>query len=94
MTDNKENVLEKVCTERHRAIDDKLRIVENRLNSHSERMNAVEDAAIKLTNMVESIAKKDFFDKILILAVFIIALVLAGMILGPDIAGKMVGGIR
>ncbi len=94
MNENNQSVLEKVCSERHKAVDDKLKTAEERLGSQSRRIDAVEDAVIRLTNVVESMAKKDFFDKILILTVFIIALVLCAMILGPEITGKMAGAIK
>lgn len=91
---NDDNVLEKVCTERHRSVDEKIRSAEDRLNSHSNRIDSVEDAVIRLTNLVESMAKKDVFDKILTLSVLIISLVLAAMILGPEITGKILGGAK
>lgn len=91
---NENNVLEKVCIEKHRSVDDKLKSANDRLNSHSARIDSVEDAVIRLTNLVESMAKKDIFDKILTLSVFIISLVLAAMILGPQITGKILGGLK
>ncbi len=89
-----DNVLEKVCAEKHKSVDDKLKAAEARLDDHSDRIGCVEDAVIRLTNIVESIAKKDVFDKILTLSVFIISLVLAAMILGPEITGKILGGAK
>ncbi|MCR4436147.1 MAG: hypothetical protein QHH06_10240 [Clostridiales bacterium] len=91
MSEN-EVTLKAVCEEKHKAIDEKFERDERRLNDHSDRIGTVEDAVIKLTAMVEEIKKKDFFDKLLILCVFIMVIVVAAMVLGPEITGKIVGG--
>ncbi|MCX8131022.1 MAG: hypothetical protein N3I35_13105 [Clostridia bacterium] len=89
-----ENVLEKVCDEKHKSINDRDKVVDTRLNSHSGRLDSVEDAVVKLTAMVEEIRKKYFFDKILILCVFIMVIVVASIELGPELTGKMIGGMK
>jgi hypothetical protein len=89
-----ETVTRTECVLKHEAIKDKERVTEKRLNDHSERIGSVEDAIIKLTLMVESQTKKDLFDKILIISVFVISLVLAGVILGPEIIGKIMGTVK
>jgi hypothetical protein len=87
-------VTRRECELNHKAIEDKERVTEKRLNEHSVRINSVEDAIIRLTLMAESQAKKDIFDKILIISVFVISLVLAGVILGPEIIGKIMGTVK
>jgi len=87
-------VLEKVCDEKHKSIEDKLRVADTRLNDHTHRIGSVEDAVIQLTNMVDSIAKRDIFDKILIVSIFIVALVLAGIVLGPGLTKEIIGSIK
>jgi len=93
MSEN-EVTLRAVCEEKHKAIDEKLDRDERRLNDHSSRIGTVEDAIIKLTAMVEDIKKKDVFDKILIVCVLIMVLVVAAMVLGPEITGKIMGGVK
>lgn len=88
------NVIEKVCEEKHKAIDSKLEAITIDLQANNERIGKVEDAVIMLTNMVESIEKRDFFDKILILSVFIISIVLIAIVLGPEITGRIIGNIK
>ena len=88
-----ESALKVVCDERHKTIDEKFGRDDKRLNDHSMRIGTVEDAIIKLTAMVEDIKKKDVFDKILIVCVLIMVLVVAAMVLGPEISGKILGGV-
>lgn len=94
MNDYNENVLEKVCEERHKAVDDRQKAVDKRLNENSRRIDSVEDAVIKLTNMVEAITKRDIFDKMIILSVFFVCLVLAGIVLGPEIVARLIGSVK
>ena len=51
----------------------------------------MQEAIIKLTTLVDSIGKKSIFDKILTMSVFIIAVVLLAVILGPEYVGKILG---
>lgn len=85
-------VLEKVCEEKHKSIEQHLGVIDIRLNDHSSKIGTVEDAVIRLTAMQESMRKERFFDKVLIIAVFIISIVIAAMVLGPEITGKILGG--
>lgn len=89
-----EFVSKDVCTEKHKATDEKDRITENRLNDHSGRIKSVEQAVLILTEMVKSQQKKDVFDKILIISVFIMCIIIASIVLGPDITGKILGGAK
>ncbi len=89
-----DSVMEKVCNEKHKAIDSRINTTEASVRENNKRISDVEEALIKLTNMVETLAKKDFFDKTLILSVFIISLVLAGVVLGPEIIGKIISGLK
>lgn len=52
-----------LCIEKHKAIDEKHRITEDRLNDHSGRIKSVEQAIIVLTEMVKSQSKKIFLIK-------------------------------
>lgn len=85
-------VYEKVCDEKHKAIKERLDTDNNRLNEHSKRMDTIEEAVIKLTMLVEDAKKKSVFDKILIVSLFIMVVVIAAMVLGPTITGKILGG--
>lgn len=89
-----EFVNKEFCNERHKSIDDKDRVAENRLNDHAGRIKSVEQAVIVLTEMVKAQAKRNIFDKVLIVSVFVMCLVVAGIVLGPEITGKMIGGIK
>jgi len=89
-----DNVLKEVCREKHKAIDEKHGVFDKRLNDHSSRIGSVEDAIIKLTSMVESIGKRDIFDKVLIVSIFATVIVLAAIVLGPEITGKIVGSLK
>jgi hypothetical protein len=91
---NENNVLEKVCEEKHKLVEDKLKTAENRMNENMNRLNSVEDAVIKLTNVVETIAKRNIFDKIMIVSIFLISIVLCAIILGPEITGRILGGVK
>ena len=93
-TESMENtVTEKTCEAKHEAIKDNDKRTETRLNAHSEEIGDIKAAVLKLTIMVDSIGKKSIFDKILILSVFMIGLALLAVILGPDVAGRFVGGV-
>lgn len=88
-----ENVSKEACEKEHKRVDENMNRTEQRLNSHSDRLDSVEDAVLKLTVLVESIGKKSVFDKMLTVAVFIIAVVLLAVILGPEYVGKVIGGM-
>jgi len=83
-----------VCNERHKSIDEKLSVHERRLNAHSERISTMEDAVLKLTLLVEQARKRDIYDKILTICIFIMCLVLLGIVLGPEIMGKIISNVR
>jgi len=88
-----ENTVSKeLCTEKHKAVDENLKRVETRINKHSEQIDLLTELQIKLASMVELIRKKDIFDKILIISVFLVCLMLAAIILGPEILGRIIGG--
>ena len=88
-----DNVTKEACEKEHRRVDENMSRTEDRLNKHSDRLDSVEDAVLKLTVLVESLGKKSIFDKILTVSVFIIALVLLAVILGPEYVGKVIGGM-
>jgi len=88
-----ENVSGETCKAIHKGVDESMNRTEQRLNNHSDRIDSVEDAVLKLTIMVDSIGKKSIFDKMLTVSVFIIAVVLLAVILGPEYVGKVIGGI-
>lgn len=89
-----DNVMKEVCEEKHSSVDYKIKTMSTDIGNNSERIRVVEDAIIMLTNMAELTAKRDFFDKILILSVFIISIVLIALILGPELTGKFIGGFN
>jgi hypothetical protein len=89
-----ENVSNETCKAIHKGVDDNLSRAEQRLNNHSERLDSVEAAVLKLTILVDSIGKKSIFDKILAVSVLIIAVVLLALVLGPEYVGKVIGGIK
>lgn len=90
-----ENAVNKdFCEERHRAVKDRDDVQDNRLNDHSKRIGTVEDAVVRLTFLVEQAKKRDIFDKILTICVFVTCLILAAIVLGPEVTRKMIGGIR
>jgi hypothetical protein len=86
-------VSEKTCDERHKGLDKEFDRTERRLNAHSEQIDSMQEAIIKLTTLVDSIGKKSIYDKILTLSVLIIAVVLLAVILGPEYVGKILGGM-
>ena len=88
-----DNVAKEACEKEHRRVDENMSRTEDRLNKHSDRLDSVEDAVLKLTVLVDSIGKKSIFDKMLTASVFIIALVLLAVILGPEYVGKVIGGM-
>lgn len=87
-------VNEKFCEERHRSLKEKEDVQDKRLNDHSTRISTVEDAVVRLTFLVEQSKKRDIFDKILTICVFVMCMVLLGIVLGPEITGKMLGGLK
>lgn len=90
-----ENVVSKdLCKEKHDATKEKFDTQDRRLNDHSTRISTVEDAVIRLTLLVEQSKNRDIFDKILTICVLIMCIVLLGVVFGPEIAGKMLGGIK
>jgi hypothetical protein len=86
-------VNEKTCNATHAGIDKEFDRTERRLNAHSEQIDSLQEAIIKLTTLVDSIGKKSIYDKILTLSVLIIAMVLLAVILGPEYVGKILGGM-
>lgn len=88
-----ENVSKEACEKEHKRVDENMSRLEQRLNSHSVKIDSVEQAVLKLTVLVESLGKKSIFDKILTISVFIIAVVLLAVILGPEYVGKVIGGM-
>ena len=88
-----DNVAKEACEKEHRRVDENMSRTEDRLNKHSDRLDSVEDAVLKLTVLVDLIGKKSIFDKMLTASVFIIALVLLAVILGPEYVGKVIGGM-
>lgn len=88
-----QTVFEKVCNEKHKAVDQHLDVVDKRLNKHSGKIGSVEDAIIRLTALQGESRREKLFDKILIITVFIISIILAAMVLGPAITGKILGGV-
>jgi hypothetical protein len=86
-------VNEKTCNATHGSIEKEFDRTERRLNAHSEQIDSLQEAIIKLTTLVDSIGKKSIYDKILTLSVLIIAVVLLAVILGPEYVGKILGGM-
>lgn len=86
-------VNEKTCNATHSGIEKEFDRTERRLNAHSEQIDSIQEAIIKLTTLVDSIGKKSIYDKILTLSVLIIAVVLLAVILGPEYVGKILGGM-
>jgi predicted RNA-binding protein with EMAP domain len=87
-----ENVSKDSCEKEHKRVDENMDRTEKRLNSHSGEIHDIKEAVLKLTIMVEAIGKKSVFDKILIISVFMMGVVLVAVVLGPELAGKFVGG--
>lgn len=87
-------VNEKTCNATHSGIEKEFDRTERRLNAHSEQIDSMQEAIIKLTTLVDSIGKKSVYDKILTLSVLIIAVVLLAVILGPEYVGKILGGMK
>jgi hypothetical protein len=88
-----DSVAKEACEKEHRRVDENMNRTEDRLNKHSDRLDSVEDAVLKLTVLVDAIGKKSIFDKVLTVSVFIIAVVLLAVILGPEYVGKLIGGM-
>jgi hypothetical protein len=89
-----ETVSEKTCQAIHKGIDEKFGNTGDTLRDHDTRINSVEDAVLKLTVLVDSLGKKSIFDKIMTVSVFIIAVVLLALILGPEYVGKVLGAVK
>jgi len=87
-----ENVSKETCEAKHKAVDGDMARVETRLNSHSGEIRDIKEILIKLTSMVDQIGKKSVFDKLLIVSVFMMGIVLLVVVLGPELAGKLIGG--
>lgn len=91
------NVLEKVCNERHKNIDEKLKAVDKRLGEHSDKINSVEDAVIVLTEMNKRQEKRGILDKILTVGISILCIlvvfVLLALIFGPENATNIIKAI-
>jgi len=85
-------VEEKTCEAKHEKVNENVNRLEIRVNKHSDRITSVEEALIKLTTMVDQIGKKSIFDKLLIIAVFMMGIVLLIVVLGPELAGRFIGG--
>jgi len=85
-------VSEKTCEAKHKAVDENMDRAETRLNSHSGEIRDMKEVLIKLTAMVDQIGKKSIFDKLLIASVFMMGIVLLIVVLGPELAGRFVGG--
>lgn len=79
-----ETVLEKVCDEKHKGLDTRLENVELEVKNQSEKIGKVEDVLIMLTNMIDSSVKKDVFDKMIVISIFLIVVTLLLVIAGPD----------
>lgn len=84
-----DNVIEKVCEERHRSINEKINNTIHIVKDNTKRIESIEEAVIKLTYMADRLAKKDIFDKALIVSVYLISIVLVSIILGPEIVSKI-----
>ena len=87
-----ENVSKETCEAKHKAVDGDMARVETRLNSHSGEIRDMKEVLIKLTAMVDQIGRKSIFDKMLIAAVFMMGIVLLVVVLGPELAGRLIGG--
>jgi hypothetical protein len=74
-------------------VDENMNRAETRLNAHSDEIHDIKEAVLKLTIMVESLGKKSIFDKILAVSVFIMAVVLLAVVMGPEYVGKVIGGM-
>jgi len=85
-------VSEKTCEAKHEKVDENMDRAETRLNSHSGEIRDMKEVLIKLTAMVDQIGKKSIFDKLLIASVFMMGIVLLIVVLGPELAGRFVGG--
>ena len=88
-----DNVSKETCEKEHKRVDENMSRAERRLNEHSGEIHDIKEAVLKLTIMVESLGKKSIFDKILTVSVFIIAIVLLAVVLGPEYVGKVIGGM-
>jgi hypothetical protein len=89
---NMDNVLKETCEAKHEGVGKDMGRVETRLNAHSGEIRDMKEVLIKLTAMVEQISRKSIFDKMLIVSVFMMGIVLLVVVLGPELAGKFVGG--
>jgi hypothetical protein len=87
-----DNVSKETCEAKHEGVEKDMARVETRLNAHSGEIRDMKEILIKLTSMVDQIGKKSVFDKLLIVSVFMLGIVLLIVVLGPELAGKFVGG--
>lgn len=85
------NVIDKVCDEKHNSVDYKLDSMTNDINSQNERLRNVEEAIVMLTSMAENNFSKNSIDRKLIIIVLILAVVLCGIVLGPEITKGLLG---
>lgn len=83
------NVIEKVCNERHKSLDEKVSVINHDLESHQESIGRLEEAVIMLTQMMDSVARKDMRDKVLVISMFIILLLICLILLGPEITASI-----
>jgi hypothetical protein len=87
-----DNVTKELCEEKHEAVKESMGDMKQRLNSHSGEIHDIKEAIVKLTVLVDQIGKKSVFDKVLIVAVLIMAITML-FIIAPTVAGQIVGGI-
>jgi uncharacterized membrane protein len=85
---------EKLCDERHKVIEKNEEATRERLNNHSDRLKSVEEAIIVLTEMQKAQAKRDIFDKILIVSLAIMAVCFLIVIIGYANAMKVMETIK
>lgn len=85
---------QELCNEKHKTATENANKQERRLNEHSRRMDIMEEAIIKLTNMCDQISKKDIFDKILIVTLAGMILIILIVIVGMANALKILETIR
>lgn len=49
---------EKLCSERHKRLDEKIQTAERRLNNHSERIDRIEQTSGRLEERLENLIKQ------------------------------------
>ena len=87
-----ENVTKELCEEKHEAVKESMGDMKQRLNSHSGEIHDIKEAIVKLTVLVDQIGKKSIFDKILIIAVLIMAVTML-FVIAPTMAGQIIKGV-